>query len=72
MFLCFFAFVGFQQISNLGLFNSGDYFVQWLGIQFHYESISRGVIDTRDAAYFLSFIGVFIGLTYLVINSRKW
>ncbi|MBR9861523.1 gliding motility-associated ABC transporter permease subunit GldF [bacterium] len=72
MFLCFFAFTGFGQISNLGLFGSGDYLVQWLGIQFHYESISRGVLDTRDVVYFLSFISVFLSLTYLVLDSRKW
>lgn len=72
MFLCFFAFVGFGQLSDLGIFGSLDYMVQWLGIQFHYESISRGVLDTRDVVYFLSFTSLFIGLTYLVLDSRKW
>lgn len=72
MFLCFFAYTGFDQLSELGLFGSNDYLVQWLGIQFHYDSISRGVLDTRDLIYFISFIVVFLGGTALVLDSRKW
>ncbi len=72
MFLCFFFFLGFQQLSNLGLFGQWDSFVQSLGIQFHYESISRGVIDTRDIVYFVSLISVFLGLTFISLDSRKW
>jgi len=72
MFLCFFFYVGFEQLSNLGLFGGFDSIVQSLGIQFHYDSISRGVIDTRDLVYFGSLIAVFLGLTYIVLDSRKW
>ena len=72
MFLCFFFYVGFQQISNLTLFGSLDSLIQSLGIQFHYDSISRGVVDTRDILYFLSLISFFLGLTYLVLDSKKW
>jgi ABC-2 type transport system permease protein len=72
MFLCFFFYVGFQQISNLGLFGSGDSFIQNLGIQYHYDSISRGVVDSRDLVYFGSLISFFLGLTYIVLDSRKW
>ncbi|MFY0644018.1 MAG: gliding motility-associated ABC transporter permease subunit GldF [Bacteroidia bacterium] len=72
MFLCFFFYMGFEQLSNLGLFGSSDYLVQWMGIQFHYDSISRGVLDTRDLVYFLSFIAVFLTGTSLILNSRKW
>ena len=72
MFLCFFFYVGFQQISNLSLFGSWDSFVQNLGIQYHYDSISRGVVDSRDLVYFGSLISFFLGLTYIVLDSRKW
>jgi ABC-2 type transport system permease protein len=72
MFLCFFFYVGFQQLSNLSLFGSFDHIVQVLGIQYHYESISRGVLDTRDLVYFGSVISVFLGLTYVTLDSRKW
>lgn len=72
MFLCFFFYVGFQQLSNLSLFGGLDSFVQSVGIQYHYDSISRGVVDTRDLVYFISLISFFLGLTYLVLDSRKW
>lgn len=72
LFLCFFFYVGFQQLSNLSLFGSYDSFVQSLGIQLHYDSISRGVVDSRDLAYFISLIFVFLGLTLLALRGRKW
>lgn len=46
--------------------------LEWFGLEFHYDSISRGVIDTRDVIYFLGFIFVFLGLTKIVFESRKW
>ncbi len=72
MFLCFFFYIGFDQLSNLSLFGGLDSFVQSLGIQVHYDSISRGVVDTRDLVYFGSIIAVFLGLTLVVLDSRKW
>jgi ABC-2 type transport system permease protein len=46
--------------------------VKALGINDHYVSMSRGVVDTRDVIYFLSVIAVFNLLTRLVLESRKW
>jgi ABC-2 type transport system permease protein len=43
-----------------------------LGIEAHYASMSRGVVDTRDVIYFLSVIGIFILLTKTSLESRKW
>ncbi len=71
MFLCFFAFTGFEQVSNLGLFGNNDFLVQWLGIQYHYDSISRGVLDTRDVVYFLSFIGLFLAASSASLKHKS-
>jgi ABC-2 type transport system permease protein len=55
---------GFEAISRItGLGGGTDYIVAMLGIDFHYRSISRGVIDTRDLVYFLSIIGFFLVFT---------
>jgi len=43
-----------------------------LGINEHYRSMSRGVIDSRDVIYFLSVIFLFLLLTKTVLASRKW
>ncbi|MBS3914181.1 MAG: gliding motility-associated ABC transporter permease subunit GldF [Bacteroidetes bacterium] len=46
--------------------------IHWFGLDFHYYSLSRGVLDTRDLVYFISFSGLFIWITKLVYESRKW
>jgi len=43
-----------------------------LSISEHYESLSRGVIDSRDIVYFISFSLVFLLLTRVKLESRKW
>jgi ABC-2 type transport system permease protein len=56
----------------LALFGKVDALIIQLGIQEHYISMSRGVIDTRDVVYFLSLAAFFILLTKTVLESRKW
>ncbi|PCJ83519.1 MAG: gliding motility-associated ABC transporter permease subunit GldF [Flavobacteriales bacterium] len=72
VFLCFFCYVGFESISSLELFGGIDALILKLGINEHYISMSRGVIDTRDVIYFLSLTGVFLLFTKTVMESRKW
>jgi ABC-2 type transport system permease protein len=70
--LCFITYVGFDFISASGVFGKYDSFVKGLGMNQHYVSMSRGVIDTRDIIYFLSIICVFNFLSKIVLQSRKW
>jgi ABC-2 type transport system permease protein len=71
VFLSFFVYVGFEQIGNF--FPQGmDSFILNLGINAHYVSMSRGVIDTRDVLYFLSVSVFFLLLTKLKLDSFKW
>jgi len=72
VFLSLIVYVGFDFIYSLDLFGPVDLFVKSLGINAHYTSMSRGVIDTRDVIYFVSLIGIFILLTKLSLESRKW
>lgn len=44
----------------------------YLGLGNHFESIGRGVIDTRDIFYYISVIGFFLFLNIRSIESRKW
>jgi ABC-2 type transport system permease protein len=61
---CALLYYGFDAISKLpALSNGPDYYVAMAGIDFHYQSISRGVIDTRDIIYFLSVIFLFLMIT---------
>jgi len=70
--LCFFCYIGFGSISSLSLFGKADTFIAALGIEHHYQSMSRGAIDTRDLIYFVSLIALFVLGTRTVLESRKW
>jgi len=70
-FACFLLYSGFGAISALPAFAAGlDYYIAMLGIDFHYRSISRGVIDTRDLLYFFSVIYLFLYLTNRLLARR--
>jgi len=61
---CALLYYGFSAISHLpGLSGSADYYVEMVGIDFHYRSVSRGVIDTRDVIYFITIIVLFLSIT---------
>jgi ABC-2 type transport system permease protein len=71
-FACFLLYSGFNAISGLAVFAAGaDYYIEMLGIDFHYRSISRGVIDSRDLVYFFSIILLFLYLTNRQLEKRK-
>lgn len=72
VFLCFFCYSGFESVSSLSLFGKVDHLIRELGINAHYLSMSRGVLDTRDIIYFLSFIGLFVLVTKTILEKRKW
>lgn len=70
--ICGFAYLGFDLIADMSLIGKTGLFLKSLGIQDHYASMSRGVIDTRDVIYFLSIITVFFLLSKISLESRKW
>ena len=72
LFLCFFIFIGFDYLGSFTFFAKIDNIIFALGINNHYISMSRGVIDTRDIIYFLSLITIFILSARTVLESRKW
>lgn len=72
MFICFFFYSSFDYLGSFGWFKNTEFFIEWFGINYHYRNISRGVVDTRDVVYFLSLIVLFIWLTKIIFNSRKW
>ncbi len=65
-----FFYLGFDLIMSF--FGQFSLFIQDLGIESHYNSMSRGVIDSRDLIYFLSLIGLFIYLATYSLARRKW
>ncbi len=63
-FSCLVLYFGFNALSQLPfLSNTANYYIEMLGIDFHYRSISRGVLDSRDVIYFCSIIFLFLLVT---------
>lgn len=70
VFLSFFLYVGFDFIGSYNFFGNWDGVVRDLGINEHYQSLSRGVVDTRDVLYFLSLNVIFIILTKINFERK--
>ncbi len=63
-FTCFLIYTGFHAISSLKALPAGaDYYIDMIGIDFHYRYMSRGVITLRDLVYFMSVIAFFLTIT---------
>lgn len=68
---CALLYYGFSAVSKLpALANGMDYYVEMIGIDFHYRSISRGLIDTRDVVYFVTMVLLFFAITYRNLAKR--
>ncbi|NNC82386.1 MAG: gliding motility-associated ABC transporter permease subunit GldF [Flavobacteriales bacterium] len=72
VFLCFFIFIGFESIASFDLLGPLDSLMLDLGINEHYRSMSRGVVDSRDVLYFLGLCTVFLLLTKTSVESHRW
>ena len=70
--LCFFFFIGFESLSSIPIFQSIDHVIMNLGINEHYKSMSRGVIDSRDMVYFTVVMVLFLVFTKMSMQSRRW
>jgi ABC-2 type transport system permease protein len=72
VFISFFLYMGFEFVYNFVISGKTGLIIESLGLNAHYSSISRGVIDTRDLVYFVSVTALFILLTKISLESRKW
>ena len=70
-FICFLLYSGFEALSRLPVFKGHwDYYIEMLGINFHYKNISRGVVDTRDVVYFISVCWLLLFITQKNISKK--
>jgi ABC-2 type transport system permease protein len=70
--ICFILFMGFDSFAYLPGLKKLNEFVIRLGINEHYKSMSRGVIDIKDVVYFVAVVAFFNEATRLHLLSRKW
>jgi ABC-2 type transport system permease protein len=72
VFASYLMYQGFELVSQLAGSGKMSFFVSKLGIAFHYNSISRGVLDSRDLIYFFLVEVLFLAGTRTVVQSSKW
>lgn len=69
-FLCFIFYTGFDSLSTIT--TDSVLLIKQLGILYHYEALSKGLIDSRDVIYFISVTGLMLLCAKTVIGSRQW
>ena len=69
-FFCFIFYTGFDSLSSFA--GSNALLIKQFGILFHYESLSKGLIDSRDVIYAFTLTGIFVLSTIIIVRSRLW
>jgi len=69
--LCFTLFLGFNFVSALFTNGATSRFISSIGIDYHYKSISRGVIDSRDLLYFIVVSAIFLFFSKIILERKK-
>ena len=72
VFLCFFFYIGFGSIAEIDVWGNASVVLEQLGILYHYNAMSKGLIDARNVVYLVSLTVLMLLFTQLVIGSRKW
>ena len=72
VFLCFILYSGLGSLAAIDVWGRFSLALEQLGILYHYNSLSKGLLDSRNLIYFLSVAIVMLMLTHLILKSRKW
>lgn len=71
-FLCYLLFAGFESLAMLNVWSSSALVIKQLGLMYHYDSLGKGLIDSRDLIYFLSVIALILLATRINLGTRTW
>lgn len=71
VFICFILFFGIDQLASYKLLGSADYFLQQLGISYHFNSFTRGLIDSKDVFYFLLLVALALFFAKTFLEKKK-
>ncbi|MGL1889500.1 MAG: gliding motility-associated ABC transporter permease subunit GldF [Reichenbachiella sp.] len=72
VFLSFLLYSGLDSLASIDVWGASSLILQQMSIVFHYDALSRGLIDLSDIIYFASVAFIMILLTKLILDSRKW
>ena len=63
---------GFGSVAGINVWGPLAPFVNKLGIAYHYEALSKGLIDSRNVLYLVSLTGLFLAASRLTLRARNW
>ena len=69
VFLCFVLYFGLAALAGM-LTGEVAYWVEELSLSYHYISLSRGVVDSRDVFFLLGMVWLFLGTSVLVLKNK--
>lgn len=72
VFFCFILYSGFTSLAAIDVWGRLSGALEQMGIIYHYNAMSKGLIDTRNVIYFLSVISIMLMLTRFILGSRRW
>ncbi len=72
VFMCFLLYTGFSSLSAIPAWGNFAIAIEQMGILYHYNFMSKGLIDSRNLVYFFSVIALMLLCTKMVIGSRRW
>jgi ABC-2 type transport system permease protein len=70
--VCYFFYDGISRIASLDLWEGSQTFIGQFSLSYHYDALSKGLIDSRNLVYFISIASIMLVSTNLVLGSRKW
>lgn len=69
--LCALFYFGFDLLSELSVLQKFDLLIQKIGISYHYQDLSKGLLSFSDVFYFISVSFLFLKLNEQLISNRK-
>lgn len=72
VFLCFVLYSGLSSLATIDVWGESSLWLQQISLVFHYESLSRGLIDIADIVYFISVVAIMVLFTQLKLDAKKW
>ncbi len=71
-FLCFIIFTGFESVAALNVWSAQTLLIKQVGILYHYDALSKGLIDSRNIIYFVSVGALMFLITKIILSARSW
>lgn len=71
-FLCYLLFAGFDSLALLNVWSTNALIIKQIGLLYHYESLGKGLIDSRDLVYFISVVAIILLATRVNLGTRTW